>query len=105
MALGSGQLSDEGRKVLLDHMNRLLSTREYPKTICPSEVARACQSHELALIGVSTWRDLMPIVRELAFERRTPETGDVDVLQGGQVLDDGISLEEIRGPIRLRSRA
>jgi hypothetical protein len=103
MALDLGSLSEEGRKILSNHMDRLLFTRDYPKTICPSEVARACRSDELALIGVTSWRDLMPLVRELALDRRA-SNGDVDVMQRGQVLSDTTTLEEIKGPIRLRLR-
>ena len=84
------------------HLDRLLSTREYPKTICPSEVARALTPTELHDSGASEWRDLMPDIRILVCERR--DRGEVDVLQKGEVLPNGMALEGIKGPIRVRKR-
>jgi hypothetical protein len=84
-------------------MNRLLSTRVFPSTICPSEVARAIKGVELHATGAGSWRDLMPLVRELAWERRAGVERDLEVLQGGQVVPDSVSLNELRGPIRLRA--
>jgi hypothetical protein len=60
-----------------------------PKTICPSDVARA--------IGTADgWRDLMDPVRAAA--QRLVEQGRVEVTQRGQVVD----LRTVRGPVRLR---
>jgi len=97
------ELNDETRAILEKHMSRLLSTRIYPSTICPSEVARAVKGHELDTTGASSWRDLMPVIRELAWERRAGAERDLEVLQGGQVVPDSVSLSELRGPIRLRA--
>jgi len=58
---------------------------------------------ELHATGASSWRDLMPIIRELAWERRIGAQRDLEVLQGGQVVADTLSLSELRGPIRLRA--
>lgn len=82
------------------HLQRLLSSRAFPKTICPSEVARAMSTAELHMAGASTWRDLMPALRRLAFQLR--DGGTVDVLQKGNVLPRTQSLENTTGPIRLR---
>ncbi|KAL8833290.1 MAG: hypothetical protein Q9170_004349 [Blastenia crenularia] len=41
------------------HLISLLHSRNHPKTICPSEVARAFSEDDLSNIGVSNWRDLM----------------------------------------------
>ncbi|MEL6582564.1 MAG: DUF3253 domain-containing protein [Pseudomonadota bacterium] len=58
-----------------------------PKTLCPSEVARALSSDE--------WRDLMPLVRQEAEVLR--EAGDISVTQKGEA----VSATEAKGPIRL----
>jgi len=97
------ELTNETRDILEKHMNRLLSTRVFPSTICPSEVARAVKGDELHETGASSWRDLMPMIRELAWERRAGSGRDLEVLQGGQVVPDTVSLSELRGPIRLRA--
>ena len=81
------------------HLNRLLSTREYPKTICPSEVARAIPTRELETLGVQNWRELMPKIRETLWGMR--QRGEVEILQKGTVLEN-IRLEDIKGPIRAR---
>ncbi len=88
------------RDVLLPHVERLLTSREYPKTICPSEVPRALTAAELRTTGSSTWRDLMPEVRQMLWEMR--HRGEVEILQKGSLLPDGIQLEDLKGPIRAR---
>lgn len=92
-------LDDDQRDILLKHTNRLLSTREFPKTICPSEVARALSSAELDALQAHDWRATMDDVRGLVWEKR--EAGEVEVMQKGQVLDVQ-SLADIKGPIRVR---
>lgn len=87
------------REILLEHANRLLSSRDFPKTICPSEVARALSSSELSTLGAPDWRATMDPIRELIWEMR--EAGEVEVMQKGQVLDVE-SLADIKGPIRVR---
>lgn len=57
------------------------------KTICPSETARA--------IGGDEWRDLMPLVRDVAAQ--LVEQGQVIVQQKGEEVD----IAAARGPIRL----
>ena len=84
------------------HLERLLKAREYPKTICPSEAARALTSSEVAQAGVNTWRDLMPTIRRYAFEIR--DSGEVEILQKGQVVPLSKQMNDIRGPIRLRKK-
>jgi uncharacterized protein DUF3253 len=60
-----------------------------PKTICPSDVARA--------VGPADgWRALMDPVRDAA--ARLVERGEVEVTQKGAVVD----LATVRGPIRIR---
>ena len=85
---------------LIVHLNRLLNSRASPKSICPSEAARALSPAELQTSGVSSWRDLMPATRELAFELRNQ--GRLEVLQKGRVLPVSQTLEQTHGPIRLR---
>jgi len=87
------------------HLHRLLDSRDYPKTICPSEVARAISRDELEILGVDSWRDLMPQIRHVVAEMRNQ--GTVEVLQKGNVLDGelGDFFENVVGPIRVRKKA
>ena len=82
------------------HLERLLSSRAWPKTICPSEVARALASSELDQMDAENWREAMPAIRDLTSELRA--SGEVEVLQRGQVIALDVSLEDIRGPFRIR---
>jgi hypothetical protein len=90
------------RRNLQPHLERLLVTRDYPKTICPSEVARALNTADLQEADISSWRDAMPEVRKMIAEMR--ERGEVEVLQKGSILegDLGVGLERVVGPIRIR---
>jgi hypothetical protein len=65
----------------------LLAARKPGATICPSDVARS--------LGGEQWRDLMEPVREAA--RRLVAAGEVEIRQGGKVVDPGTA----RGPIRI----
>lgn len=67
----------------------LLAQRAATSTICPSDAARA--------VGGDTWRTLMDDAREAA--RRLVAAGEVEITQGGDVVD----LATARGPIRIRS--
>jgi hypothetical protein len=87
------------KSIILLHAERLLDARQYPKTICPSEIARAFSATELHILGASEWRDTMDAVRRVMWEKR--EAGEVEVMQKGEVVEVE-SLEDIRGPIRLR---
>lgn len=78
----------------------LAAARAYPKTICPSEVARALSPAELDGVGAPDWRGAMEPVREAAQGLR--EQGKLEFLQRGEVLDATVGLQDIRGPIRLR---
>ncbi|EXJ60361.1 hypothetical protein A1O7_04513, partial [Cladophialophora yegresii CBS 114405] len=88
--------------LLTERFEHLLSRRTYPKTICPSEVARSLSSNELHSLGVREWRDLMPRLREMAFELR--DSGHVEILQRGDVVDADRKEADVRGPIRIRLR-
>lgn len=68
----------------------LLEKREPHATICPSDAARA--------VGGQEWRDLMEPTRRAA--RRLVAGGEVDIVQGGQLVDPSSA----RGPIRIRRR-
>lgn len=87
--------------VLTETLQRMVEAREFPKTVCPSEIARALPRDCLERLNCSDWRDAMPAVRTLAWEMR--QSGEIEILQKGQPLDV-LSLAEIRGPIRLRIR-
>jgi hypothetical protein len=69
----------------------LLDARARDATICPSEAARA--------VGGEQWRDLMEPARQAA--RRLVAAGEVDITQGGQVVDGSTA----KGPIRIRRRS
>lgn len=85
---------------LMPHIDRLLSSREYPKTICPSEIPRALTAAELKACGASDWRSLMPAVRDILWSMR--EKGKVEILQRGSLLPQDIDLSDVSGPIRAR---
>lgn len=76
------------RDELEETIRRLLEARAEGATICPSEVARA--------LGGSTWRELMEPVRVAA--RRMVKAGEVEITQGGKVVDAA----KAKGPIRIR---
>ncbi|OJH36484.1 DUF2256 and DUF3253 domain-containing protein [Cystobacter ferrugineus] len=82
---------DVGRQDGLERrILEMLATRARGATMCPSEVARA--------EGGEDWREWMEPVREAA--RRLVARGEVEILQGGRVVDPSTA----RGPIRLRLR-
>ena len=87
---------------VLTHMERLLESRDFPKTICPSEAARALSAQELQATGASSWRDLMPVIRRHMFELR--DAGELDILQKGTVLPASQGVASTIGPIRLRKK-
>lgn len=82
------------------HLDRLLKARASPRTICPSEVARALSKPDLDELDTKRWRNVMPLVREREWTMR--ERGLVEVLQKGEVLGDDVSLDDVKGPIRVR---
>jgi len=94
--------SSTGQDIISKRLNELLDGRAYPKTICPSEVARSLSSDELQQCNAESWRDLMPQIREIAWKLK--EKGELDVMQKGEIVDQNLSLEDVRGPIRLRRR-
>jgi hypothetical protein len=70
----------------------MLDARAASATICPSDVARAVTSDE------AEWRGLMEPVRRAA--RRLVAAGEVEITQGGSVVDPSTA----KGPIRIRRR-
>jgi Protein of unknown function (DUF3253) len=66
----------------------LLAARAAASTICPSDAARA--------VGDENWRDLMEPARKAA--RRLVDAGEVEITQGGSVVDPSTA----KGPIRIR---
>ena len=92
----------DAEEIIKAHLDRLLSSRQYPKTICPSEVARALSSDEREMAHVSEWRELMPTIREVLWKMRS--CGEVEILQKGEPLPEGSELQDVKGPIRARKR-
>ena len=68
---------------------RLLAARGRGKTICPSEAARD-------VAGEDEWREQMEPARRAA--RRLVAAGEVEITQGGRVVDPSTA----RGAIRVR---
>ena len=68
----------------------LLARRRPGATICPSDAARA--------VSPDDWRPLMDAARGAA--QRLVDTGEVEVTQGGRVVD----LARTSGPVRIRRR-
>ncbi|HEU5037261.1 MAG TPA: DUF3253 domain-containing protein [Nocardioides sp.] len=68
----------------------LLAQRRPGATICPSDAARAVEPDD--------WRPLMDAARAAA--QRLVDAGEVDVTQGGAVVD----LATATGPVRIRKR-
>jgi hypothetical protein len=93
-------LGDAEKAIISQRIWPLLDKREWPKTICPSEVARALSAQELLQLDTESWREAMARIREYVWELRG--TGEVEVLQKGEVLDATVRLEDLHGPIRVR---
>ena len=73
---------------LEDAIRTKLQQRSSTSTICPSEVARD--------LGGEEWRELMEPARAAA--RWLVATGEVEITQGGRVVDPSTA----KGPIRIR---
>ena len=69
----------------------LLAGRAANATICPSEAARAVSGPD-----EEDWRELMEPARRAA--RRLVAAGEVEITQGGRVVDPSTA----KGPIRIR---
>ena len=69
----------------------LLAGRAPTATICPSDAARAVGDED-------SWRELMDPARAAA--ARLVDRGEVEITQGGEVVD----LTTAKGPIRIRRR-
>ena len=82
-----GQYAGVGRQ-LEAKILELLASRAATSTICPSDAARAVWGDD--------WRHLMEPAREAA--RRLVDAGQVQITQGGSVVDPATA----RGPIRIR---
>lgn len=90
-----------GRKVrpvdreLEESIRRLLGERAATATICPSEAARAVAAQQ-GDASDDAWRALMEPARRAA--RRLVAAGEVEITQGGRVVDPSTA----KGPIRVR---
>jgi len=80
---------DPTDQALEDSIRSLLDARKGGATICPSEAARAVGQDD-------TWRDLMEPARRAA--RRLVAAGEVEITQGGKVVDPSTA----KGAIRVR---
>ena len=80
---------------LEESIRSLLAGRAADATICPSEAARAVAGAG-AGADSEAWRELMEPARRAA--RRLVATGQVEITQGGKVVDPSTA----KGPIRVR---
>jgi hypothetical protein len=85
-------------RALEESIRSLLAQRAHDATICPSEAARAVAAAEgSAAAGADeAWRALMEPARRAA--RRLVAAGEVEITQGGRVVDPSTA----KGPIRVR---
>lgn len=83
---------------LEDAVLRLLDARPVGATICPSEAARVV-ARTVGTSSDDAWRELMEPARAAA--RRLVVRGEVEITQGGAVVDDP---SHTKGPIRIRRR-
>ena len=72
-------------------IEELLAARAADATICPSEAARAVGGE-----ADEAWRELMEPARRAA--RRLVAAGEVEITQGGKVVDPSTA----KGAIRIR---
>jgi hypothetical protein len=85
------------------HLERLLTSREWPKTIYPSEAARG----SVVRRGQAEWRDKLGAIlcpRFAAMHLTLRYQDQIEILQKGQVLPQSQTLENTTGPIRLRKK-
>ncbi|MEJ7833249.1 MAG: DUF3253 domain-containing protein [Nocardioides sp.] len=87
---GAGRVSQVDQRLEVSILD-LLGARDTGATICPSDAARA-----VGPADGDGWRDLMEPARRAA--RRLAATGEVEITQGGRVVDPATA----RGPIRIR---
>ncbi len=80
--------SSEKKRIALGIL-AILQKRGDPKSICPSEVARA--------LYPENWRDAMPWVREVGVTLRNE--GKIQITQKGEVIHGNTW----KGPIRFKS--
>lgn len=94
------QSDSQTTEILRRGLSGKLQSRQFPKTICPSEIPRALSRSDLASTGLSDWRQLMPQVRSMLFDMRAK--GEVEILQKGRVISTSTTLDDVHGPIRAR---
>ena len=87
----SGRSQREVEELLEAAILDLLARRAVSATICPSDAAREVGEAD-------SWRELMEPARAAA--RRLVDRGEVEITQGGRVVDPAT----VKGPIRIRRR-
>ncbi len=95
-ACRKAKVSDTDR-ALESAISELLAQRAAGATICPSEAAKVVGgTGDVGVRGEESWRALMEPARRAA--RRLVAAGEVEITQGGRVIDPSTA----RGPIRIR---
>lgn len=71
----------------------LIAQRGLHSSACPSEVARA--------LSPTSWRELMPRIREASW--RLMQSGQLDISQGGvSIARPDAAIDAVKGPVRIR---
>ena len=78
--------TETGQRERLSSVIRALLRRREGATLCPSDAAR--------VVGGENWRDLMPLVREVAAE--LSDQGEIRITQKGEPVSS-----DAKGPLRL----
>ena len=106
VAVGHPIMASMAAHLETDHLkarlHELLASRDFPKTICPSEAPRSLSTSQLEQLGASGWRDLMDETRAIVWSMR--DRGEVEILQRGHILSDDARIEDVKGPIRVRRK-
>lgn len=83
-----------------DRFRMFLDTVEPPDSFKASEVAQSIPPVEIEALGYEKWEEVMPAIKELAFELR--ELGDCEIIKGGKVLPESVGQYDIEGGFRIR---
>ena len=87
-------------ETILQRFHQFLDHTDPPASFKASQVAQELSYNELRALGYENWKEALPAVVELAFELR--ETGDCELLKGGQVLGDDVEVYDVGTAIRIR---
>ena len=87
-------------EAIRQRFHQFLDHTDPPASFKASQVAQELSYTELQALGYEGWKEALQAVVELAFELR--ETGDCEILKGGQVLGDDVEVYDVGTAIRIR---